>query len=136
MHPQSHTSPDMQLTLTSEPTRTINAEHPDGFDDWIIAIEPGGMHTHPDLLAPRDASEQAKANATQAFIDDIINDRTILIARKTDNGITDVSWLDPQHSTLESAVEEAQADPHRAPAQTIIFRLWSGKVLATVGSEQ
>ena len=132
MRPQSHTSPDKQLTLTSEPTRTINAEHPDGFDDWIITIEPGGMHTHPDLLAPQGASEQAKSDATGAFIDDIIEDRTVLIVRRSGDEILDVTWIDPKLGTFESAIETAQTDPHRDPDQTLVFRLWSGKVLATV----
>ncbi len=135
MRPQSHTSPDKQLTLIREHTKTINAEHPDSIEDWIIAIEPGGMHTHPDLLAPRGASVQAKCEATQAFINDIIEDRTVLIMRCSGDDVLDVSWIDPKLETLESAIQEAQTDPHRhfdPPDQTLIFRLWSGVVLAKV----
>ena len=135
MQRQSHTSPDGLLTLTSEPTRTINADHPEGFDDWIITIEPGDMHTHPDLLAPSDSSELAKAEAAQRFIDDILQDRTILIIRSVSNQITEVSWVDAHTQTLESAVHEAKNDSHRdpnSPEHRIVFRLWSGTVFATV----
>ena len=52
MKSQTHISPDNLITLTSELTRTINAEHPKGFEDWIISLFPGDWHTHLDPNDP------------------------------------------------------------------------------------
>jgi hypothetical protein len=120
MHPQSHTSPDGLLTLTSEPTLTINDAHPEGFNDWIISIEPGGWHTHPNAADPEGSTEQ--------LIRGILEDRTILAVTYHDTEIHDVAAL-YSGETLEEAVQSERS--RATPGWTITFRLWSGTILAT-----
>lgn len=134
MHPQTHTSPNALLTLTSEPTRTVDAAHPIGYDDWIIEIRPNGFHTHPSLLAPKGASDAAQAEAARAFIDDVLEDRTVLIVRSTDGRITHVARFDPGLHPLETAVLDERTRPDRPAGETTTFRVWSGRVLATIPS--
>ena len=119
MHPQSHTSPDALITLTSESTRTINAQYPQGFDDWIIALSPGPWHTHPD---PDDPETN-----TSTIITNILQDRTPLALWHKDNQLVEVRALDLQWETVESQLKKFNENP--IPSFTLTHRLWSGQPL-------
>jgi len=115
MRSQLHNSPDGLLTLTSEPTRTIDDAHPEGRDDWIISIEPGPWHTHPDLVD------------TDAFIADILKDRTILaVFHRSD----DIESIQPLSESIESHIEREQS--LLQAGEITIYRSWSGVVHSRV----
>lgn len=116
MQAQSHRSPDGLLLLTSEPTITIDATHPDGHDDWIIALEPGPWHTHPTDL-----------NNTDSFITAILNDETKLALYKRNNQVLETVPITTSAWEYE--------DTHRPSMQSgdrIIYRTWSGGLIDEV----
>ncbi|GEM_PF-5430171 len=112
MKPQTHTSPDGLLRLISEPTVTIDADHPVGFDDWIIALEPGPWHTHPRSLGD-----------PEAFIAAILKDHTTLAIQKTNKAIRECS---PVRDTDSEHWHNQEA--RMQPGDHLIYRNWSGKV--------
>ena len=100
------------------PTRTVNAQHPQGFNDWIITLTPGQWHTHPD---PKDPIA-----STNRFIHDVIEDRSILQVWYKDNQAEEVRVL-TDWETVESETARFDSDP--IPDYSITHRLWSGKIL-------
>ena len=117
---QTHISPDNLITLISEPTQTINAEHPEGFEDWIISLSPGDWHTHPDPNDPIASMNK--------LIRDVIEDRAVLQVWYKNNQIDEICILDSGLDTVESENARLQLNP--IPNYSIVHRLWSGQILS------
>lgn len=118
MKPETHTSPDALLKLISEPTRTIDADHPEGFDDWIIALEPGPWHTHPRSL-----------DDPTGFINSILNNKTVLAVRQSNGRVFDVEAV-----TRDSDDHMSQEQSCVQPGESTTYRYWSGTVLDVIGA--
>ncbi|MEZ6164843.1 MAG: hypothetical protein R3B67_10450 [Phycisphaerales bacterium] len=125
MKPSTYQSPDGLIGLKSEPTSTINRHYPDGFEDWIIELTPGGWHVHPDLLS-REYSLPPE-QASERFIAEILSGNRLLVLRYHEQALREVSILDLDCEPLESQL--AQLHRQLTIDERAVIRTWSGTVM-------
>ena len=103
---EEHTSPDGLLKLAIKPNS-------DG--DIVIGFQGFAWHTHADILASIKSTNETEA--VHEFIDDILNDRSLVAFLDIDGETNDV-WVtdDP---TKDSKYKLAN--------EQIRFRYWSGR---------
>ena len=81
IEPEEHASADGLLTLAVESLK-------DG--DVAIGFRGYPWHTHADILASINAMNET--DAVRQFIDDVLNDRSLIAVQIIDNAIHDV-WI-------------------------------------------
>jgi hypothetical protein len=123
---QQHKSPDGLLNLVVDSCVTVTKECPDGFEDWIVGIEPGQWHTHPDILANRYDTTQKEA--TEAYLEQIMNDKLLLRLYFVAGELQGVSVVDLVHSTLDK--ELAKEKRYISASEGLVYRYWSGDIVS------
>lgn len=106
VEPEEHASADSLLTLAVE---SLN----DG--DVAIGFRGYPWHTHADILA--SISSMNETDAVRQFIDDVLNDRSLIAVQIIDDVILDV-WItgDPANDVK-----------YKQSNEEIQFRYWSGR---------
>jgi hypothetical protein len=106
VEPEEHTSADRLLTLAV-----------DGLKNGDLAIGFRGYpwHTHADILASINSMDETEA--VRQFIDDVLNDRSLIAVKMIDGHIHDV-WI------TDDPVKERK---YKQSNEEIQFRYWSGR---------
>lgn len=132
LNKQRHASPDGLLHLVVDTCVTENKEHPNGFEDWLIGIEPGGWHTHPDILA--NVYDTTQQEATERYVDQILNDQQVIALRFVSENLHDAFVVDLVYSSMEEVMESEKK--YIEQNERMIFRYWSGKQVAEINPAQ
>jgi hypothetical protein len=103
---EEHISPDGRLRLI------VDA---DADGDLAVGFDGFQWHTHADLLA--SFSGLSEAEAVRRFVDDLLQDRSVIAVRRTAAEVRDV-WISDEP-------EDDAADP--IEGETIELRYWSGR---------
>ena len=111
---EEHISPDGRL-------RFIVATAPDG--DLALGFDGFPWHTHADLLA--SLSGISEAEAIGQFVDDLIQDRSVVALWSTSEGVRDVWVSDNPARDVAYPVE----------GETIELRYWSGRPWAGASAD-
>jgi hypothetical protein len=106
VEPEEHTSPDGLLTLAVDALK-------DG--DVAIGFHGYPWHTHADILASTDSMDET--DAVRQFIDNVLNDRSLIAVQLIDGHIHDV-WITD---------DPANDRKYRQSNEEIQFRYWSGR---------
>ncbi|MFN9364013.1 MAG: hypothetical protein ACK6CE_04325 [Planctomycetota bacterium] len=103
---EEHASADGLLTLAVESLK-------DG--DVAIGFRGYPWHTHADILASINSMNET--DAVRRFIDDVLNDRSLIAMQVIDDAIHDV-WITD---------DPANDRKYMQPNEQIHFRYWSGR---------
>jgi len=125
---QQHKSPDGLLNLVVDSCVTANKKYSDGFEDWIVGIEPGAWHTHPDILANR--YDTTHEDATELYLEQILNDKLLLRLCYVAGELQDVCVVNLAYSTLEEEV--AKEKQYISANERLVYRYWSGDIVSEV----
>ena len=106
IEPEEHASADGLLTLAVESLK-------DG--DVAIGFRGYPWHTHADILASISAMNET--DAVRQFIDDVLNDRSLIAVQIIDNAIRDV-WITD---------DPANECKYKQSNEELQFRYWSGR---------
>ncbi len=106
IEPEEHASADGLLTLAVESLK-------DG--DVAIGFRGYPWHTHADILA--SISGMNEPDAVRQFIDDVLNDRSLIALQIVDDAIHDV-WITD---------DPANDCKYKQSNEKIQFRYWSGR---------
>ena len=106
IEPEEHASPDGLLKLAVESLK-------DG--DVAIGFCGYPWHTHADILA--SINEMNETDAVRQFIDDVLNDRSLIAVQIIDNAIRDV-WITD---------DPANECKYKQSNEELQFRYWSGR---------
>ncbi|MCS7468295.1 hypothetical protein NZK35_16710 [Stieleria sp. ICT_E10.1] len=104
--PEEHASADGLLTLAVESL--------DG-GDVAIGFRGYPWHTHADILA--SITSMNETDAVRQFIDDVLNDRSLIAVQIIDDAIQDV-WITD---------DPAKDRKYKQPNEDLQFRYWSGR---------
>lgn len=86
-----------------------------GDGDVAIGFRGFAWHTHADILS--FTMKLAEPDAVRAFVDELLNDRSVISLRYVDGTLTDVWVSDDPRSELR----------YCQPNERIEFRYWSGR---------
>jgi len=106
IEPEEHVSPDELLTLAVESL---------GNGDYGIGFRGFPWHTHADILAT--IRSRSETDAVRQFIDDVLNDRSLIAIQIIDGKMHDV-WI---------TVDPANDCKYQPSNEQIQFRYWSGR---------
>lgn len=106
VEPEEHLSPDGTLTLAVEVAK-------DGA--CSIGFRGFAWHTHADMLAA--VASMDKTRAVRQFVDDVLNDRSLIAVQVLDGKLHDVWITDDPTKDFK----------YRPPNEQIQFRFWSGR---------
>ncbi|MBO6513385.1 MAG: hypothetical protein JJ974_05420 [Phycisphaerales bacterium] len=125
---QRYRTDDGLITLVVERTLTISSECPEGYEDWIIALEPGLWHTHPELIDYDFIDDNDES--VDFYIQEILSDKLSIKMYYKHDELVDVSVLDLRNTTLDEqlVVEQEKIES----SERIVLRSWSGNLIAEV----
>ena len=105
---EKHISPDGLLIFSV-------LQFPDEDNDISLGFENFEWHTHADILA--STSGLTEENAIRQFVDNLLNNKTVIVVMKKENKITQV-WI------TEDPLSELK---YKEDDEVLEFRYWNGQ---------